>query len=268
LPSIALPVDLPGERNLGVIRVVEVDVRPGESAQLGHASASKGGDGERGAVRLRGIRERLLDLLEREDRPARGLRDLGPFRGQHQRDRIHSAEAEPAGGELVDPAHCAEHGGDGRLALTSLPHVTDQGRQVVGRDAVEPAIPEAPAQMLIDRIAVAGLRGFTQIQHWPREPELGRLAEPQSGVRRHRLDLAPARQRLHWSRRGQQTHLFSVSVSEGDYALYVFGGSRCADCPGGAGATVDFDDWISESIAEVAPSWLGFDPQFDTRGLM
>ena len=90
---------------------------------------------------------------------------FGPLRGQHQRDRIHAGEAESAGGELVDPADGAEHCGDRCLAFPSVPHVTDERRQVVSSDAVEPAVSEGSEQVLLDRAAIAGLGGRAEVQH-------------------------------------------------------------------------------------------------------
>ena len=93
-----------GYRNRLTLRVRRV-----EPAELGHTGSGQRSDGEQRAVRLGGGGERLLDLLGREDGPACGQRNRVPLRGQHRRGRIHASEAEPAGGELVDPAYCAKN---------------------------------------------------------------------------------------------------------------------------------------------------------------
>jgi len=69
-PPVALPVDLPSERDLGIVELVQTDVGPREPAQLGEARAGQRGEREQSAVGLGGGRERLLDLLGREDWPA------------------------------------------------------------------------------------------------------------------------------------------------------------------------------------------------------
>jgi hypothetical protein len=138
----------------------------------------------------------LLDLLRREDRSARGERNLGPFGGQQQCDGIHVAEPEPAGGEFVDAAHRAEHGGDRCLALIPLPHVAHQGSEIIGGDAVEPSVSVARTNVLVDGASVAGLRGGAQVHHRPSQPEIGRLAEPEPRVRRHRLASSPASKQI------------------------------------------------------------------------
>ncbi|HEX4033816.1 MAG TPA: hypothetical protein VHX66_05180 [Solirubrobacteraceae bacterium] len=178
-----MAVDLEAERDLGLIEVVDSDVGPGEAAQLRDPSARQRGQCEQRPIRLRGGRQGLLDLLGREDRQPLGEGYLWPFGREHQRGRDGAAEPEPPGGELVDPTRGAEHGVDRRLALAGLAQVSDHLRQLVGGDAVQPAVAEAGAQVLLRGAAVAGLCRRTQVEHRAGQPQVGRVAESEPGVR-------------------------------------------------------------------------------------
>ena len=48
----AVPVDLEAERDLGLVQVVDGDIRPGEAAQLRDPGAGEGGDREQRPVWL------------------------------------------------------------------------------------------------------------------------------------------------------------------------------------------------------------------------
>lgn len=51
-PAVAVTADLKAERDLGVVEVVEANVRPHESAQLRDPGAGQGGDREQRPVWL------------------------------------------------------------------------------------------------------------------------------------------------------------------------------------------------------------------------
>lgn len=68
------------ELDLGVLNIVDSDVRPGESKQFGEARAGECGDGEESTVRLLGGGDRLLEFPMLEYRltlTLRRLRTLG-----------------------------------------------------------------------------------------------------------------------------------------------------------------------------------------------
>ncbi len=171
--TVAVAVDLPGKRYVCLIEIVEMDVRPGETAQLRDPGTGQGGDCEERTVWLAGGSECLLDLLRREDRSTLRERELGPLRRQHQGRRVHAGEAEPERRELVDAASCAQHRGDRRLALALAPHVTDQRSKIVGGDVVEPVVSVPWLEVLLQRrcgsrpVSLSAGRVRVQLSHKP-----------------------------------------------------------------------------------------------------
>jgi hypothetical protein len=76
---------------------------------------------------------------------------------------------------------------DRRLALPLLAQVADHRCQLVCGDAVQSAVAEAHAEVLLHGAAVAGLRRGAQVEHRAGKPQVSCLAEPEPGVGRDRL---------------------------------------------------------------------------------
>ncbi|MHB8659849.1 MAG: hypothetical protein ACYC91_18280 [Solirubrobacteraceae bacterium] len=93
----------------------------------------------------------------------------------------------PRRGELEDATGGAEHGMDRRLALPFLAQVADHRCQLVCGDAVQSAVAEAHAEVLLHGAAVAGLGRGAQVEHRASKPQVSCLAEPEPGVGRDRL---------------------------------------------------------------------------------
>jgi hypothetical protein len=67
---VARPVDLEAKLELGVVEVIDADIRPRQPAQLRDTSSGERSHGEQRPVGLLSGSDGLLDLLGREDRPA------------------------------------------------------------------------------------------------------------------------------------------------------------------------------------------------------
>lgn len=68
--SIPAPVDLPAELDLGLVKIVDPHIGPGQSAKLRDSSACKSCDRKQRPERFARGRNRLLELLAVEDRSA------------------------------------------------------------------------------------------------------------------------------------------------------------------------------------------------------
>jgi hypothetical protein len=113
--EVPLPVDLVCELDLGVVEVVDADVRPGEGEQFGQPCSAESSDREQGAVGLVGGCDRLLKLTALEDAAALPLRRLRPLGGQHQGDRVHADPTQTSGGIPIDPVRHADDDHDRRF---------------------------------------------------------------------------------------------------------------------------------------------------------
>ena len=83
-----------------------------------------------------------------------------------------------------------------RLALTVLPHLADENRQVVSGDVVELAAVEVGTEVMIDCNAIAGLSGLAQVKDRAGQPRLGRITETQTHRWRGGLSVGSTRQEL------------------------------------------------------------------------
>ena len=74
-PTLARPVNLSFDTNLGCVDVSEIEIAPGEAEQLGEPRASHCGESEESPSRFRRRRERLRKLITAVDAaPRRGVR--------------------------------------------------------------------------------------------------------------------------------------------------------------------------------------------------
>lgn len=186
-----MAIHLPPELDLCFLRIVDTDVRPGQPTQLRDPRARQRRNREECAEGLTGRRDRLLELLTGENRPALGQRDLGALGLQHECRRDRALPPEPSSRELVDLADNTENYCDGGLALAIGPHLPNKPRKVIGHDRIKPSRPERWPQMLVDDGAVFGLRGLTEVKDWTLQPAVRRLPELELRLRRDALAAGP-----------------------------------------------------------------------------
>ena len=145
---------------------------------------------------LAGRGNRLLELAALEQPALRALPGLRPLGGQQERDRVGSGPAETPRRVPVDPIHDADDNHDRRLGKPVGTQLPDERREIVRRNRVEAMRGEAPHQVLLHRIAVAGLRRGPEIHHRTLEPLRRRIAEAQSSVGCDSLATRPADEQL------------------------------------------------------------------------
>jgi hypothetical protein len=159
LDPFADPVELVREADRGSVDVTKVDVLPPEAEQLALAPAHVMGKTEDRRERLPRRRQRLPELVALIDPPFRRRADRRPLVALQQLDRVLTAPAAVAAGELEHAVRDLEDAVDARLGEPDGAKLTDEPRGVGDVDRVHAPAPPAWAQVVDDvrRVPRAGL---------------------------------------------------------------------------------------------------------------